>query len=157
MSDEEIISVYPWIIKKARKYCCDSDDAKDLAEETIYKVLINREKYDCSRPFKSWVLAIMQNTYITMYNRSMVIKFTGIEECRNMCVRQTEERAEFMDVLSAIRKLYVRYNSIECVIYYAKGYTYLEISKKMGIPIGTVMSRINLARKLISKELKHKC
>lgn len=43
--------------------------------------------------------------------------------------------------------------AIECVILYAKGYNYDEISKMLRIPKGTVMSRISNGRKMLREAL----
>ena len=39
-------------------------DAEDLAGDTVYKLLVNRDKFDCSKPLQPWCLIIMRNTYI---------------------------------------------------------------------------------------------
>lgn len=46
-------------------------------------------------------------------------------------------------ILSLLRECSRKSIAIECVILYAKGYNYDEISRMLGIPKGTVMSRIS--------------
>lgn len=153
MNDDEILSVYPWVRKKAHMFCCNVDDAEDLASETIYKILVNREKYDHSKPVKSWVTAIMRNTYITMYKRLSI--YDRIDDCIESHTDEitSQDLMEYKESISMIRSLSAKSTSVACMIFYAKGYTYFEISTMMKIPIGTVMSRIHVARKLLYQSL----
>lgn len=63
--EKEVSEIYPWILRVARRFCRSMQDAEDLAGDTVYKMLINRDKFDVSKPLKPWCLAVMQNTYIT--------------------------------------------------------------------------------------------
>ena len=71
--EKELSEIYPWILKVARKFCCSMQDAEDLAGDTVYKLLVNRDKFDCSKPLQPWCLIIMRNTYIIRYNRILNI------------------------------------------------------------------------------------
>jgi len=42
---------------------------------------------------------------------------------------------------------------IECVLLYAKGYSYDEIAERIGIPVGTVKSRVSAGRKMLREAL----
>lgn len=52
--EKELSEIYPWILKVARKFCCSMQDAEDLAGDTVYKLLVNRDKFDCSKPLQPW-------------------------------------------------------------------------------------------------------
>ena len=62
--------------------------------------------------------------------------------------------AEISQILSTLRKCAKKSIAIECVILYAKGYDYKEISQLLGIPKGTVMSRISNGRKMLRNALQ---
>ncbi|NBJ08313.1 hypothetical protein D1647_19345 [Alistipes sp. Z76] len=57
-------------------------------------------------------------------------------------------------ILSAVRDCARKSVAIECVVLYAKGYNYDEISRMLGIPKGTVMSRISNGRKMLKESLE---
>ena len=155
--DNTLSEIYPWILQVARRYCRSIQDAEDLAGETIFKMLQNRDKFDNSKPIKPWCITIMQNTFITLYNRSVLVHFTSydeVAECRSSSY-SAYSLAIFHDTLSAIHRCASHSCCMECVIYYAKGYSYDEISELIGIPIGTVRSRISFGRKMMHKELNH--
>lgn len=143
-----------WIRRKARYYCKNIHEAEDLASETVCKVLGHPERFDGTRNFKPWVLAIMANTYITWYNRRRCILFAGYDSMRTAI---SEERADdnvtIDTLLAIIRMASCKSANIECVVLYAKGYSYPEIADMTGIPTGTVKSRIANGRRLLRKML----
>ena len=80
MDFEKVLSeISPWLLRVARIYCCSMLVAEDLAGDTVYKLLVNRDKFDCSKPLQPWCLIVMRNTYIIRYNRNSLIHFTGLE------------------------------------------------------------------------------
>lgn len=78
--EQIVIEQYQWILGMARKYCRNIMDAEDLAEETIYKILSNKRKFDSSKSFRPWCSVIMLNTYITAYNHDLLIRFDSEEK-----------------------------------------------------------------------------
>ena len=152
--EREIVSIYPWLVRIARKYCCSIQDAEDLANETVYKALLNRDNFDIGRPLKPWCEAIMINTYITCYNRKALIHFVNYEDVYHIVSHSvTSDRILLHELFSIIRRSALRSCCIECVILCAKGYSYCEISQIMCIPVATVRSRISLGRNVLRKEL----
>jgi len=138
--EKELSEIYPWILRVARKFCCSMQDAEDLAGDTVYKLLVNRDKFDCSKPLQPWCLIVMRNTYIIRYNRNSLIHFTA-------------HSILFDDLVSTIQRCAKKSRCIDSVMYYASGYSYDEISEILNIPVGTVRSRISSGRKMIWHEL----
>lgn len=152
--EKEIEGIYPWVLFIAKKYCSSTEDAEDLAGETICKILENREKFSDGKPLKPWCVAILKNTYITMHNKKTLIGFVGYESIPNLNNSSNSlGNLYFNELLSIIRSCTKKTKCMECVILYAKGYSYDEISLILNIPIGTVMSRISFGRKILKQEL----
>ncbi|MDD3038887.1 RNA polymerase sigma factor [Bacteroides sp.] len=152
--DKELSEIYPWILRMARKYCRTREDAEDLAGDTVYRLLINRDKFDCSRSLKPWCVVIMENLYITMYNRKSIINFVCYDMAmENISSCNASDLTLFHEVLAGIRRCFEKTKCIDCMIYFSKGYSYKEISEFLNIPIGTVKSRISYDRKKLYKEL----
>lgn len=151
--EKEISDMYPWILQVARKFCRSTHDAEDLAGDTVYKMLVNMNKFDSAKPLKPWCLAIMQNTFITAYNRNTLVHFNGYDSV--MEYRSPDRASDlviFHDVLSIIHRCAQKTHCIDSVIYAAKGYSYDEISDILHIPVGTVGSRIAYGRRTILQE-----
>ena len=96
----------------------------------------------------------MENTYITQYNRRKCVLFTGLDGY-DSCGGgdRTDQLASVSRILSVIRECGRKSKCIECVLLYAKGYSYDEISCMLNIPIGTVKSRISSGRKILRDNL----
>lgn len=152
--DRELAALYPWILRIARKYCYSLEEAEDLAGDTVYKVLSNKDRFENGRSLKPWCEVILKNTFITNYNRKSLVRFVGYEQTIELASYTTPSDAlSFADLVSIIRRYAVRSCNIECVIYYAKGYSCDEISEILQIPVGTVRTRIFWGRKILSKAL----
>lgn len=143
-----------WIRMKAAAFYSDKADADDLAGETIFKCLNDGHRFDASRSFKPWAYTIMVNTYKVQYNRRKCVLFTGYDEIGTaLSDLRTDQRAIVTRMYSIIRDCRRKSCCMECVLLYAKGYDYSEIAEKVGIPIGTVKSRISAGRKFLQKAL----
>lgn len=143
-----------WIRMKAGYYYRDDCDADDLASETIYRILSNADKFDTCRSFKPWAQTIMENLYKMEYNRRKCMMLASYADVATVAGRHfSDQHAIFGSMMSVIRKRMKESRSIECVLLYAKGYDYAEIADKIGIPVGTVKSRISTGRKFLQKAL----
>lgn len=49
----------------------DTEVAKDLFQETIYRALANREKYNVGTNIRAWLYTIMRNVFINSYRRKI--------------------------------------------------------------------------------------
>lgn len=153
--DTLVVKHAGWIRETARRFYSDEFDADDLASETIYKILSQGEKYNPNRSFKPWALTIMENTYKTQYNRRRCVLFTGYvdyDSYRNS--DSADQRATVSRILSIIRECGRKSRNIESVLLYAKGFSYDEIADIVGIPVGTVKSRVAAGRKMIRETLE---
>lgn len=155
MSTEElVVSHAGWIRSRAGRYCPDEFDADDLAGETIYKCLSNARRFDCERSFKPWALTIMENTYKTQYNRRRCVLFTGYDgQDPAPAYDRADQLASVHRIISIIRECSRMSCCIGCVMLYAKGYSYDEIGDMVGIPTGTVKSRVASGRKMLRNAL----
>lgn len=152
--NNEVADLYPWLIKRARKYYSCADDIEDLVGETIYKVLCNKDKFEKGKALKPWCEVIMLNTYITEYNRKSLVSYVSCDSVKEIFSHShATDGIIVQDILDAIKRCRLKSCSIDCVIYYARGYSYDEISKKLHIPLGTVRSRISWGREMLKKEL----
>lgn len=137
-------------------------DAQDLMQETSLRAYRHRDKFASGTNFKSWVSTIMRNTYINRYRKmktrqhvnNPIEEFNYTLESRN-AVDNTAEHdmrmTELTNMLNSVGEIY----SVPFMMFY-KGYEYKEIAAHLDIPIGTVKSRIFLARQRMKKMIGDK-
>jgi len=96
----------------------------------------------------------MRKTFITQYNRRKCVPFIDMDDYYKFSSPyRADDELTISQILATIRECARKSVAIECVILYAKGYNYDEISKMLRIPKGTVMSRISNGRKMLREAL----
>lgn len=155
--EQILIENLNWIQRKAYSYYSNFDDAEDLASETVYKCLRNAHRFNPTMNFRPWVQTIMENTFISQYNRRKRVLFSSYcagDEKQYFSYDTADIRADLHQILSIIRDCSRKANCIECVLLYAKGYSYDEIADKVGIKLGTVKSRVFTGRMMLRQALE---
>jgi RNA polymerase sigma-70 factor (ECF subfamily) len=137
----------------------DSESAKDLTQETIYRALANRDKYHVGTNVKAWMYTIMRNTFINNYRRksrqNVIFDNTPndflLDYNQSAVSNGAESNMKLKEIQQAINNLPEIFKN-PFVLYY-EGYKYNEISDYLQEPLGTVKSRIHFARKLLKAEI----
>ena len=152
---EKIAENLDWIKARARRLCGDPHDAEDLAAETIWRCLNHPHPLDLGRSLKPWIATVMVNVFRVSYNRRKCVQFVPYEmEDRYISDTQSDHLAILNDLREIIRYCRIQSKSIESLLLYIDGYTYEEIARLQGIPIGTVKSRLSIGRYLIRTMLE---
>ncbi len=137
----------------------DSNNAKDLLQETLLKALTNREKFINSTNLKAWLYTIMKNTFINEYRRNKRAN-TFIDKTDNQYFLNNSKVSEYSSPESKIAEKDIRKALSELSndfripfeMYY-NGFKYKEIAERLELSIGTVKSRIFFTRKKLMKKL----
>lgn len=152
--ERHIVANLDWLYASARQYCRNRYDADDLASDTIEKLLRHKEHYDPCRDFRPWAAMVMRNTFITQLNRHRCLPLLPLDDCQpTPSAYCADNRVGWSLAVSQVKRCARRSVAVECVVMYAKGYSYCEIAEQLGIPIGTVMSRVSNGRKLLRRAL----
>ncbi|MCF6248933.1 MAG: sigma-70 family RNA polymerase sigma factor [Desulfobacula sp.] len=138
----------------ALKYCGNSYDAEDIAQET-YLMAFNkfhqlRDKTKC----KPWLLRILRNNFLKNYQKKKaaqrLLKSEYINHLKETLSSGTAEtlliKASGNKLIhDAMDRLPIKYKEV-LLLYYMEDMLYKEIATTLNIPIGTVMSRLTRAR-----------
>jgi RNA polymerase sigma factor (sigma-70 family) len=141
--------LFSFALRLTRNY----EDAQDLMQETILRAYKHRNKYEEGTNFKSWSSTIMRNTYINRYRKQKnrrhvnepVETFLFAVENKSAIANGGEMNMHMEELEKKLRQINELY-SVPFMMFY-RGYEYKEIAGYLNIPIGTVKSRIFLARK----------
>ena len=133
------------------------EDAMDLLQDTTLKALDNQDKYADNTNFKGWVFTIMRNIFINNYRRASraatVVDTTENLYYLNMSQEsglETPEGAYGAGEIAAAIEEFSDDFRIPFTMH-VQGYKYNEIAEKMNLPLGTIKSRIFLARKRLQE------
>ena len=137
----------------------DNEVAKDLLQETMYRALANKEKYNVGTNIKAWLYTIMRNIFINNYRRkskhTTIFDSSPNEFLLNYNQVTTTNAAEgalkMKDMQFAIHRLPEIFRNP--FLLYFEGYKYHEIADLLTEPLGTIKSRIHFARKLLKVQI----
>lgn len=157
--NQAVLHNYDYLQPYAIRLTRDMQDAMDLMQETVLKAFSNREKYRHDSNMKAWLLTMMRNIFINGY-RKKVRQNTVFDHSENGYLlannatvkNQAQSNITQEDIQNAINQIPEEYQQPIRMRY--AGYKYQEIAEEMNVPLGTIKSRIFLARQRLS-ELLH--
>ena len=157
---KELVGVQDELLRFAYKLTADHEDANDLLQETSLKALDNEDKYEPQTNFKGWIYTIMRNIFINNYRR-IVREQTFVDTTDNQyhlnlshddAFESTESAYDLKEMRRIVNNLPKEYR-VPFSMHIAS-FKYREIAEKLGLPIGTVKSRIFFTRQRLQEELK---
>ena len=155
----KLISLQESLMKFAFSLTANEDDAKDLVQETFLKALKYYDTFVYETNFKGWICTIMRNTYINEYRRSFRHNiFSKLSKSENLQNEMHASGSE--DPVSIYRSKELEHiiNSLHDDLrlpfkMHQEGFRYKEIADSLSMNIGTVKSRIFVARRKMKKQL----
>ncbi len=141
----------------------DKEEARDLFQETAFKAYKNKGQFIPQTNIKAWMMTIMRNTFINNYRRNKRRQYLNESQNEYVLSQQFEgittgnegERKIYMEeLMNMIENLEV-WLKVPFKMY-LQGYKYDEIAHELGAPLGTIKSRIFIARKILKKEVNLK-
>lgn len=157
---QNLLSVQTELLNFAYKLTADREEANDLLQETSLKALDNEDKYTAETNFKGWIYTIMRNIFINNYRKALRDQ-TYVDQTDNQfylnqnidiegdSTEGSYDLKEMRRIVNALPKEYRIPFSM-----YVSGFKYREIADKLGLPLGTVKSRIYFTRQKLQEELK---
>ncbi|OJU74465.1 MAG: RNA polymerase subunit sigma [Bacteroidetes bacterium 47-18] len=139
----------------------DADDAKDLVQETLYKAIVYKDKFQEGTNVKAWLYTIMRNIFINNYRRLQKFRGVSSDTPQDFYLVKQQKFATNGGVsninLAAIKKAIDDLPEILRISFelHYLGYKYQEIAETLNEPLGTIKSRIHFARKTLTENLKH--
>ncbi|MBI2393046.1 MAG: sigma-70 family RNA polymerase sigma factor [Deltaproteobacteria bacterium] len=155
----------------ARRLTRDATVAEDLVHDAALKALKARGQFAPGTNLRAWMLRILTNTFINGYRRGGLERttFEGAHQAEDpvadgwisaasmRAMREPEEEALRpvlrAELSRAVEELPDEFR-VALVLCDVEELSYKEIAESMGTPIGTVMSRIHRARKLLQERLR---
>jgi RNA polymerase sigma factor (sigma-70 family) len=143
----------------ALQFTKDQEDANDLVQDTLLRAYRYWHKFRPDSNLKAWLFTIMRNTFITCCQQKKrerrVIVSANSCDLANSPLNSiangaiSEDLQE--DIWTAVTQLMAMHQ--EAFLLHLAGYKYFEIARKLAIPVGTVKSRIFIARKELQRRI----
>jgi len=138
------------------------DETEDLVQETYAKALKGFSSFQPGTNFRAWMYRILRNTFLTSrtgLKATMTVPLDSEENGRELTSESPTpeailiERADRQRMQNAIDDLPVASREI-LLLCEVEEMSYREIAEALSIPVGTVMSRLARARKMLAERLR---
>ena len=138
--------------------CADPFEADDLYQDTWVRVVRSISQYDPNRDFEPWLTKICINTYrntLRRIARSPLLNFRTNEE-KDALLQSVPapEDPDYNFLYDAVNQLPEKFR-LAVILYYFEEMDIAATAQILGIPDGTVKSRLSKARKLLKEALDH--
>src|SRR5690554_5357442 len=146
-----LTSMESYLLAFAMNYTKNLEDAKDLTQETMLKAIRYKSYYKSNTNFKAWIFTIMKNTFINQYRRKVRSKTIFDNSTDLYMLNNSSENRDSPYNYIADEEINEKLNTlaeeykVPFEMHYL-GFKYKEIADQLDLPIGTVKSRIFIAR-----------
>ena len=143
------------IYNMALNFVGNRDDASDITQDIFLKVYKNIDKFKEEKNFNSWVMKISKNYCIDYWRkRKKSLYDRELEETDCQDEYTPEDKVVKDSDIRLLRKTMLHLDSdlrLLLIMRDIQEYSYNDIADSLGLPLGTVKSRINRARVKLAK------
>jgi len=151
------------IYSAALRMAKDETEAEDLVQDTYLRAYRFFDRFRPGTSVKAWLFKILKNTFINNFKKQAKtpehVNFDRLKQSEDELTNPNDPEEEllyrfFSDEFT--RAIDALPEEFRLVIFLSdvQGFSYKEIAKIVGCPIGTVMSRLHRGRKLLRKSLR---
>jgi RNA polymerase sigma-70 factor (ECF subfamily) len=146
MDEPSILTEIPRLRRYARALLGDRAAADDLVQDTLERAWSRWSTWRAGTDLRAWLFSIMHNLRVDQLRRPGLSTRAIEEEDLEVSARPTQtDELELRDVDSALRQLPDEQREVLLLVA-LEGMSYEGIAAMLGIPLGTVMSRLSRGR-----------
>jgi len=165
--EREVLPLLPNLYSAALRMTRNPADAEDLVQETYLRAYRGFSGFEEGTNVRAWMYRILTNTFINSYRKKQREPVTvqeddldewylfdklgesGVEPSAEAEVIRSMPDEDVQKALEALPEGF----RLAVLLADVEGFSYKEIAEILGIPIGTVMSRLHRGRRALEKAL----
>jgi RNA polymerase sigma-70 factor (ECF subfamily) len=165
--EREVLPLLPNLYSAALRMTRNPADAEDLVQETYLRAYRGFSGFEEGTNLRAWMYRILTNTFINSYRKKQREPVTvqeddldewylydrlgesGVEPSAEAEVIRSMPDEDVQKALEALPEGF----RLAVLLADVEGFSYKEIAEILGIPIGTVMSRLHRGRRALEKAL----
>lgn len=156
-----LVELVPELRGRACRLCGDPTTAEDIVQDTVERALKFAGQYERGTNLRAWVYQILFSVFVTRYRRSRRERNALRVLASDPCAWTTPERFASPEGAANLSpstrgKLEALPETFRAVLKLVDldELTYREAATELGVPVGTVMSRLHRGRKLLASQLE---
>jgi RNA polymerase sigma-70 factor, ECF subfamily len=160
---EEALTHLDTLYRGALRLTHDPDAAQDLVQEAYLRAIRYQHSYQAGTNMKAWLFAIMRNLFWDRFKGSRkddvslddVGDFVLYDRLKDEGAKPESDvldKIAASEVVAAVDKLPPLHREVVLLVD-VEGFSYKDAAQALGVPIGTVMSRLHRARQQLQKSL----
>lgn len=154
-SDLDIVPHLDGLWRYARVLTRNDADADDLLQEALARAIRLSGSYDPDRPLFNWLVVVLRNTFLSSRKRSAAER-ERIEAVAGATadaeLPAQEQSADLAKVMAAFETLPTDQRDVLQIVA-VLGFSYSDAADVLGVPVGTVMSRLSRARAALKQRI----
>jgi RNA polymerase sigma-70 factor (ECF subfamily) len=139
----------------ARALMRNSADAEDLVQVALTRAVARADSFQAGTNLRAWLFTILHNVHVNQV-RSKAARPQEVDvddvESKLVSPPRQEERVELREMMRAVDELPEEQRKVLLLVA-LEGLKYDEVADMLGVPIGTVMSRLSRAREAVRAKL----
>jgi len=153
--EAEIVACIPSLRRYARGLTADRERADDLVQDTLERAWGKFSMWQKRGAVRAWMFGIMHNLFVDRLRaQRSTPEDSAVEVMPEAPQRATQsDRLEIADLDRALQRLPAEQREVVLLVA-VEELTYREVAAAIGVPIGTVMSRLSRARERLRGELE---
>ena len=145
-NDQQLLTWVPRLRRYARALAGNRDDADDLVQDTLERAWAKASLWRGVTDMRAWLFSIMHNLHVDGVRRPKLHTVTMDDDTPEVPVAPTQgDRLAVLDLQAALDQLPVEQKEIVLLVT-LEDMAYADVAQALGIPIGTVMSRLSRGR-----------
>ena len=144
--DEQLLIWVPRLRRYARALLGNREDADDLVQDTLERAWAKSAMWQGVTDMRAWLFGVMHNLHIDGIRRPKLHTVVLDDDTPEIPVASTQsDRLTVLDLQAALERLPAEQREIMLLIA-LEDLSYAEVAAILGIPIGSVMSRLSRGR-----------
>ena len=144
--NQDLLTWVPRLRRYARALAGNRDDADDLVQDTLERAWVKSSLWHGVADMRAWLFSIMHNLHVDGRRRPKLHTVTVDDDTPEVPVAPTQgERLAVLDLQAALDLLPSEQKAIVLMVA-LEDMAYADVARALGIPIGTVMSRLSRGR-----------
>jgi RNA polymerase sigma-70 factor (ECF subfamily) len=144
---------YALVFRYAYRLSGSNADAEDLTQQTFLTAQVKLEQLRCADNAKAWLCTIVRNGYLKNLragNGAVVCSLESVAEVADATPASAQvDQDELQKILNELPEEF----RTPLILFYFEEFSYKQIAAQVGVPIGTVMSRLARAKSHLRRRL----